>query len=256
MKQILYFIHGMWNTPAVWAGLRTRFEAAGYATYTGCLPYHDRAPDLAPDPELGEISVADYIDFLIADIGRLPQKPIIIGHSMGSFLAQAVAERLQPPGLVLLSPAATATTGTLAINPLRTVWGIIRHWGWWKSPTLLSDSGARFGVFNGVPNSVADAEIAALVWDSGRVLYELSLPGIAKSAATTVNYARLSMPVLIVTGETDHITPVSTARATARSVCGTVDYHELSGVGHWLFHDPVVVLVGDLLETWLLAQAQ
>ncbi|HPU14955.1 MAG TPA: alpha/beta hydrolase [Polymorphobacter sp.] len=250
-KPPLYFIHGMWSTPAVWAGLRARFEAAGYTTHAACLPYHDRDPSLPPVPELGKLGVQDYVDYLVADIARLPQTPIIIGHSLGGFLAQAVATRIQPPALVLLSPAPSAKTSVLALNSLRAMWGVIRHWGWWKSPTLLDDAGARFGVYNGVPTDVADAEIKALVWDSGRVLFELSLPGVAKAPAATIDFSRLTMPVLIIVGANDQITTAAVARATARAIGSTVDYHELPDAGHWLFHGATVAKVGDLVAGWL-----
>ena len=43
-------------------------------------------------------------------------------------------------------------------------------------------------------------------------------------------------------------------RATSRQIAGPVDYHELPGVGHWLFHEPVVDRVAALIEAWLPAR--
>ena len=139
----------------------------------------------------------------------------------------------------------------LALNSLRAMWGVIRHWGWWKSPTLLDDAGARFGVYNGVPAEVADAEIKALVWDSGRVLFELSLPGVAKAPAATIDFSRLTMPVLVVVGADDQITTAAVGRATARAIGSNVDYHELPDTGHWLFFGATMTKVGDLIAAWL-----
>lgn len=252
-KPALYFIHGMWSFPAVWDGLRARFDAAGYTTHAACLPYHDRAPELPPAPELAGVGLQDYVDFLVADIAKLPEVPVIIGHSLGGFLAQAVAERVQPPGLVLLSTGPSASTGAVALDPLRTVWGVIRHWGWWKKPTLLDAAGARYGIYNNVPADIVDAEIRALVWDSGRALFELSLPGLAKAEVAKVNYARLAMPALVIVGDQDRVTPAAQSRQTARALMGHVDYHEIAGAGHWLFHVPVVTKVGDLIEGWLVS---
>jgi pimeloyl-ACP methyl ester carboxylesterase len=247
----LYFIHGMWSFPGVWDGLRARFELAGWTTHAACLPWHDRASNLPPAPELAGAGLQDYVDFLVADIGRLPEVPIIVGHSLGGFLAQAVAERVQPPGLVLLSTGPTASTAAPALTPLRTVWGVIRHWGWWKKPTLLDPEGARYGIYNNVPADIVEAEIKALVWDSGRALFELSLPGLAKAEVAKINYNRLAMPALVIVGDEDRVTPAAQSRNTARALTGAVDYHAVSGAGHWLFHAPVVGKVGDLIERWL-----
>ncbi len=249
----LYFIHGMWSTPAVWSGLRATFEAQGHATHAPSLPHHDRTREQSPAPELAALGLQDYIDFLVADVSRLARPPVIVGHSLGSFLAQAVAARTAPAGVVLLSPAATAANNVPALDALRSTWGVMKHWGWWRQPTLVDAASARWGIFNGVPDAVADAEIAALVWDSGRVLFDLGLPWAARNGAATVDYARLTMPVLIVSGTEDRITPPGIARATARRWAGPVDYHDLPGAGHWLFHAGVVERVEAWLGAWLRA---
>lgn len=251
MLRDLYFIHGMWSTPAVWDGLRARFEAAGHATHAPTLPYHGNRRADGPPPGLAALGLQDYVDFLVDDVSRLAAPPIIVGHSLGSFLAQAVAARVQPAGVVLLSPAATASTNAPGIAPVKTLWPILSKWGWWKAPTLIDAESARWGIFNEVPADVATAEIDALVWDSGRVLADLSAPWAVRNGAATVDYARLTCPALIVTGTADRITPSGIARATARSWAGPVDYHELPGTGHWLFHAGVVERVHGLMSDWL-----
>ena len=253
MTAALYFIHGMWSTPAVWSGLRARFEAAGYTTYAPALPYHDRLRNEPPPPELATLSVRDYVEYLVDDISRLDVAPVIVGHSLGGFLAQAVAARVQPAGLILLSPGPTSAIAAVGVDPVRTVWNIVSRWGWWKRPSMIDVAPARWGIYNNVPEDIASAEIDALVWDSGRVLAELSFPWARRDNSAAVDYARLAMPALVVVGNEDRITPAGVARATARHLTGAVDYHELSGVGHWLFHAPVVERVGDLMADWLAA---
>lgn len=236
----LFFIHGMWSRPRVWEGLRAHFEARGHKTYAPALPFHDAEPGDPPAPQLGEIGAGDYVGFLIDQLQQLDEAPVIVGHSMGGMLAQLAAERLQPRALVLLSPAPTATTGSLGLAPLRTVFGVTTQKGWWKRPTLIDRERARWGIFNEVPADIAEREIDALIWDSGRVLFQTAMPWADPAKGTKVDYARLSMPALVLVGDHDRITPVATARATARQLTGQVDYRELPGVSHWLFHEPVV----------------
>lgn len=250
----LYFIHGMWSTPAVWDGLREHFLRLGIASHAPALPLHDRRRDEPPPPGIERLGLQSYIDFLVEDVSRLPQPPVIVGHSLGGFLAQAVAARIQPAGLVCLSPAATASTGAISADVVRSAWPVLKHWGWWKAATLPDPVGARWSIFNGVPDAVADAEIEALVWDSGRVFADLGFPWAVRNGAAHVDYARLAMPALVVVGSDDRITPAVIARQTARQLSGPVDYHELPGVGHWLFHEPVVARVAGLIEAWLPAR--
>lgn len=240
MTPPLFFIHGMWSTPACFDGLRARLETAGHATHAPALPFHDLGPDAAPPAALGELGLGDYVDFLVREVSRLDAAPVIVGHSMGGTLAQLVAERVQPAGLILLSPGPTAETASLGLSPIRTVLGVTTKPGWWKKPTLIDRERALWGIYNEVPPDIAQREIDALVWDSGRVLFQMSLPWADSAKAARVDYARLAMPSLVLVGDRDRITPVAIARATARQLAGRVDYRELTGTGHWLFHAPVV----------------
>lgn len=249
----IFLIHGMWSTPAAFTGLRLRLEAAGHVTHAAALPFHDRSPDAPPPPELGRLGVADYVDFLVAEVGKFPEVPVIAGHSMGGLLAQLVAARVQPPGLMLFASAATATTNVPALDPVRTLAHVTTRGKWWKSPTKIDADHARWGIYNEVPPTVADAEIAGLVWDSGRVLFEMALPWLARTRSTVADYARLKCPALIVAGDRDRITPAAIARATARQLSGPIDYHELSGVGHWLWWGSTGDRVALLTERWLAA---
>lgn len=247
----IFLIHGMWSTPATFAGLRARLEARGHPTHAPALPFHDRPPEAPPPVELGLVGVEDYIAFLVDEIARLPVKPVIGGHSMGGFLAQAVAARVGAPGLMLFSPAATATTNVPSLAPVRTLSHVMTRRGWWDRPTKIDPEHARWGIYNEVPSAVTEAEIAALVWDSGRVLYELALPFVARTTATRVDHARLTMPALVVVGDRDRITPAGIARATARRLAGPVDYHDLPGVGHWLWHGAAEETVANITLRWL-----
>jgi pimeloyl-ACP methyl ester carboxylesterase len=241
----------MWSTPAVWDGLREHFLSRGIASHAPALPMHDRRRDEPPPPGIEALGLQDYIDFLVADVSRLPQAPVIVGHSLGGFLAQAVAAQVQPAGLVCLSPAATSATTALSLDSIRSTWPMIRRWGWWKHATLPDRETARWSIYNNVPADIADAEIDALVWDSGRVMADLGFPWATRNGSAKVDYGRLAMPALVVVGAEDRITPPVIARATARNLAGIVDYHELPGTGHWLFHEPVVSRVAALIEAWL-----
>lgn len=251
MARALVFIHGMWSTPATFDRLRARLEAEGHVTHAPALPWHDRSMALAPAAELGRVTVEGYARYLIAFIEKLPEPPVIIGHSMGGMLAQIAAARVPHAGLVLLATAGTATTGKLAVSTLRSVAKVVTRWGWWHQPTMCDPDQARWGIYNGVPADIADAEIARLVWDSGRVLAEMTLPSLSSTGATRADYSRLAKPTLIIVGTEDRITVPAISRATARRLAGTVDYHEIAGAGHWLFWGATELRVGALISDWL-----
>ncbi|MGI4876874.1 MAG: alpha/beta hydrolase [Janthinobacterium lividum] len=249
----LFFIHGMWSTPAAFAGLRTRLELGGRTTVAPALPFHDRPPEAPAAAQLGTIGLEDYILFLVDEIARLPEKPIIAGHSMGGFLAQAVAARVGAPGLILFAPGAIAGTSLAAFAQLGTLMGVMRHWGWWEQPTKIDPAHARSGLYNEVPTAEADLQIASHVWDSGRVLFEMGFPWLTRTQATRVDYSRLTMPTLVIVGDHDRTTIPAIARATARRIAGPVDYNEIPAAGHWLWYGATEAQVGTIVERWLAA---
>jgi pimeloyl-ACP methyl ester carboxylesterase len=250
LKPPVLLIHGMWSTPATFDRLRMVLEAAGHATHAPCLLFHDRPACLPPAPALGELSITAYVDHLVAEAGKLGAPPVILGHSMGSLLAQMVAQRIPHAGLVLLSPAAAANSQSPGLDPIKSLKNVVLKWGWWEKPTLCDEAGARWGIFNGVPEDVTAKEIAALVWDSGRVLAQMALPPLFGNV-TRVDYDRLNQPALVVVGLNDRITPPGIARATARNLTGQVDYQELPGVPHWLFYGEVEPQVTAMVVAWL-----
>ena len=251
LKPTLFCIHGYWATPATFTGLKTRFEAAGYRVVTPALPFHDRDPALPPPPGLGAVTIEDYAGFLAAEIAQIAGPVILVGHSMGGMLAQIVAARVAHAGLVLLSTAATASTAVPALNTIRTMAGVVLKWGWWAEPTRIDYDHWRWGIGNGVPEAIARAEYAALVWDSGRVMAEMTLPGLSTTGATKIDYSKLDKPALVIVGAEDRTTVPGISRATARKLKGTVDYHEIADCGHWLFWGETEVRVGDWIAEWL-----
>ena len=244
----------MWSTPATFDRLRPVLEAAGHRTHAPALPWHDRPASLPPPSALGEASITAYVDYLVSEAAALGGQegvgPVILGHSMGGLLAQLLAMRVPHAGLVLLSPAAAANSQSPSLDQVRALRHVVLKWGWWHNPTLFDAEGARWGCFNGVPEDVTSAEIAALVWDSGRVLAEMALPALHGNV-TRVDHARLTQPALVAVGTADRLTPPGIARATARKLPGRVDYQEIPGAPHWLFWGDLERQVGAMVSGWL-----
>jgi pimeloyl-ACP methyl ester carboxylesterase len=254
LKPPIFLIHGMWSTPGTFDRLRLVLEDAGHRTHAPALLFHDRPRSLPPAPALGELSITAYVDHLVAEAGKLGAPPVILGHSMGSLLAQLVAMRIPHAGLILLAPAAAANSQSFGLDQARTLKNVLLKWGWWNSPTMFDEAGARWGCFNGVPEAVTAQEIANLVWDSGRVLAEMALPPLYGNI-TRVEYARLVKPALVLVGGDDRTTPPGIARATARQIAGPVDYQEWAGVPHWLFWGEIEHRLHAAVLTWLQALA-
>lgn len=101
----IILVHGLRGSPLGLKDIKRDLEKAGYKVYAPAIPPFAGAKPLV------ECSAATYADFLANFIRtKKIQKPILIGHSMGSIIVAATAERypeLIDHRLILLSPIST-----------------------------------------------------------------------------------------------------------------------------------------------------
>src|SRR6187455_636755 len=84
------FVHGLWLLPSSWDRWGPVFEQAGYTPMCPGWPDDpdtvmeaNAHPDVFANKTIGEIA-AHYTGIL----GKLEQKPVVIGHSFGGLLTQ------------------------------------------------------------------------------------------------------------------------------------------------------------------------
>ncbi|WP_448578323.1 alpha/beta hydrolase [Thermaurantiacus sp.] len=233
----LLLVHGMWSRPSAFTTLIAELSAAGIQCRAPALPFHDLSPGAPAPPALARLSLEDYVAAIAKEAAACPSPPVLLGHSLGGLIVQKVAADVGAAGLILLATAPSATALVPSLAQAKTLRRIMLSWGWWKRPTILDATSALAGVFNGVPEAEARAAVAELTWDSGRVLAQISAPFLDRAQASLVDYARLTMPALVIFGLQDRIATAGTSRATARQLRGSVDYEEWADCGHWFFHD-------------------
>ncbi len=100
-KPPLLFIHGAFTRAARWRSWLDYFRAEGFTCIAPSLPAHD-PPDMAA---LARLTFEDYVAAMVVAQDGLTARPVIIGSSMGGLIAQHVAARTDPAGLVLISSA-------------------------------------------------------------------------------------------------------------------------------------------------------
>lgn len=248
----IFMIHGMWSNGDCWARLRAHFEDRGLRVATPTLPFHDVAPDIDPPEGLGTASLIDYTDALESEIRDFDRNAVIIGHSMGGLLAQKLAARGVGSKLACLAPAPSAGMFPFLPGPTRAFLRTSLTPGFWKKPHKATWQEARWSVFNGgVPEEEARDEYAKYVHESGRALFELAMWYVDRRRAAAVDRAVIDIPVLIMVGEDDRITPSAWARAAARGFNGRAAYEELPDYGHWLIGEPAWRDVARRLERFI-----
>ena len=250
MARLAVLIHGMWGTSDVWRNWRPFLEARGWQTIAPTLRHHD-APAQDPPAALGETSLLDYIADLEAAILALPEKPVVVGHSMGGLLALLLCAKGLARAGVLLTPAPPSSVVALRPSNLMAFARIQARWGWWRKPHRATLGEALAYTFNTSDPVTGTAEHAAFVHESGRALLEIGLPWLDRTKAATVDPRRVTVPLLFVAAEKDRLVPPGVVRRTSKQFAHVSDYVEYDGQGHWVLGQPGWDVVAEEAETWL-----
>ncbi len=251
MSKTIFFIHGMWGGPWYWENFRQFFERKGYTTHAATLRYHNIHPHDTPDPRLGTTSLLDYAADLETEIRTLPEKPILMGHSMGGLLSMMLASRGLPAATVCLTPA--SPVGVLAITPsvTRSFFSILTRWGFWRKPMRQTYKEAVFSMLQLLPPEEQKATYARFVYESGRAAAEIGFWFFDRQRAATVDVRKITCPMLIIAGGQDRITPPFVEHQIARKLAGVAEYKEYPEHAHWIMAEPGWEAVAEDIAHWL-----
>lgn len=110
------FLHGAWAGSWIWTGLAEPVAKAGYAVYLLDLPGHGKDRWRLP----GATGLNDYAQVAMRAAQSL-HRPILVGHSMGGWLAQKILERADLPA-ALLAPVPGRGM------PLKGIWNLLSNY--------------------------------------------------------------------------------------------------------------------------------
>jgi pimeloyl-ACP methyl ester carboxylesterase len=250
-SKTVVFIHGLFVNPKGWNEWKAYFEAHGYTCLTPANPYHAGNPaDLRNhvDPRLGQLGFKEVVDNIVKLIDSLPEKPIVIGHSLAGLVVQKLVEMNKvaagisidgaPPKNVLPG-LRTFRTMFPVINPLKgnSVYLSSRKWFHRSFCTTLSlDASNR-------------------VYDSLAVPESRNIPRntIFKTFAK-INFKKPHSPLLFIGGEKDMIIPAGLSRKNARAYRdknSISDFKEFKGRCHYICGQEGWQEVADYVIGWL-----
>jgi pimeloyl-ACP methyl ester carboxylesterase len=238
------FIHGLWLLPSSWDNWAALFEEAGYAAVTPVWPDDPETveqaranPDVLAKKTLGQIA-----DHTAEVIGRLKDKPAVMGHSTGGLLAQIIADRGLSAVTVAIDPGPFRGVLPLPISALKSAAPVLTNpLNHGRAVTLTFDQ-FKYGWAN------------ALGEDEARQLYDtyhVAAPGVALMQMANANLnpfteAKLDPknpdrgPLLIIDGEKDHTVPWAIANASFKRQQrnpGVTEIKKIPNRGHSLTID-------------------
>lgn len=241
-KPPLLFVHGAFAGAWMWAGhVLQGFAEQGYRAVAISLRGHGQSEG---HDRLPWLSIEDYVDDLAAAVEWLGATPVLIGHSMGGFVAQKFLERHPARGLALL--CSVPPQGLLASQFYLMLKkpGLFIQLNQVLEGRINDHRLVREALFAG---EVSDAVVAEFLShtqsESSRALWDMSLFNLMGLGV------RQLPPVIVVGAEEDVLIPPFLVRATARTF--GVEPHLYAGMGHAITHEKAWPDVSARLLAWL-----
>jgi non-heme chloroperoxidase len=237
------FVHGLWLLPSSWDRWATMFDAAGYTALTPGWPDD---PDTVDDAKAHPAAFAHKTVGQVADhfeeiVRGLKQKPAIVGHSFGGLLVQMLAGRGVASVTVAIDPAPFQGVLPLPLSSLKSAWPVLGNPANRNRAVPLTYEQFRYGFANAVSEDEAKELYEKFaVPASGVPLFQAATANLNPWSEVKVEDNPERGPLLIVSGEKDHVVPWAIANASfniQQRNPGVTEIVEIPNRGHALTID-------------------
>ncbi|MEM7372454.1 MAG: alpha/beta hydrolase [Bacteroidota bacterium] len=208
-EDIILFVHGAWHGAWCWdKHFMDFFSNNGYACYALNLSKHDKPGKIKGINRLG---LQDYVSDLETAVRSLPQKPIIIAHSMGGIILQKYLERNDCKKGVLL--ASVPPYGVIKTT-LKFLFRTSYSWLYLLTLNLYglvnSPKKSKWAFFSkNLEDNLVKDYTEKMCSESYKAFLNMLIPNVK------INY-HLKIPLLVLGAENDQIFSVKDIQNTAR----------------------------------------
>ncbi|GAA3767428.1 alpha/beta hydrolase [Flavobacterium ginsengiterrae] len=242
-SKYVMFVTGAFVSHTCWDGWVKYFEEKGYTAVAPPWPFKD-APakelrDRQPnDIGLATLTLTQLIDHYAAIAKSFPEKPLIIGHSLGGLITQILVNRdLASAG------AAVHSVPPMGVIPyeftfLKSGWKVLGLFTSLKKTYLMSFEKFQYAFVNGLPLSVQKEAYEKYVVPESKTVARGGL-----TSAAAVDFKKNHPPLLFMAGSEDQfLSPHLNTRNFKKYKRNNsiLDYKEFKGRNHNVL----------LLDTW------
>jgi pimeloyl-ACP methyl ester carboxylesterase len=254
------FIHGLWLHSTSWQPWADCFREAGYDPVLPEWPGVPGTVDEArahPETQAG-VGIDQVIDHHVQVVEGLPQSPVLVGHSFGGLVVQALLDRGLGRAGVAIDPAPIRGVLRLPVAQIRTTLPVVSNPANRKRAVSLTRDQFRSSFGNALPAEEADQlHERWAIPGPGKPLFQSALANMTPRAraATAVDTSRADRaPLLIMSGGADRTVPDSVSRAAYElygKSAAVTEFQRFPDRGHTLTIDSGWTDVARAALAWL-----
>ena len=254
-SKTVVFVTGAFVSHKGWDHWKEYFESKGYTTLAPAWPHkvgtvselRDRQPN---DVDLANVRFADVVNHYAEIIKQLPEKPILIGHSLGGLTVQKLLERDLAAAAIAIH--SVPPQGVLTFEPsfFKSLWNPLGIFSSTSKTYLMSFKDWQYSFTNGM--NLEDQKYS----------YEIStIPESRKAlrdpltSAGKIDFKKPHAPLLFVSGSTDNIMPASLSYSIYKryksNSSSVTDYKEFKGHNHYVLGLPTWREEADYILDWI-----
>ncbi|TDE18721.1 alpha/beta hydrolase [Dyadobacter psychrotolerans] len=255
-SKTVLFITGAFVHNSGWDTWKTYFESKGYKTLAPAWPYKESAPaaelrNRQPnDTGLAALTLSELVDHYASIAKSLPEKPIIIGHSLGGLITQILINRDLGVAGVGIHPVPPQGIIPYEFSFLKAGWKALGLFTSLKKTYLMSLSDWQYAFTNGM--SLEDQKSS---WEANTIPESKTVARGGLTSAAKVDFNKPHVPLLITSGSEDNILPPSlnirNFKAYKKDNGSVTEYKEFAGRNHYVLGQPTWKEDADYILEWL-----
>lgn len=252
-SKTIVFITGAFVSSDCWNEWKAYFEQQGYTMLAPAWPHKD-APACTlrqrhPDADVAGQRLANLIAYFEDIVKALPEKPILIGHSMGGLITQLLVQKGLAAAGVAIHSLQPQGIFTFKFSFYKAGWKALGFFTDTRKTYLMSFPEWQYAFTNGMPyNEQKEAYYNLLVPESKLVVRD------ATTSAAKIDFARPHAPLLFISGSADRFIPASLNYTNYKKYThrqSVTDYKEFAGRNHFVLGQPGWRDNADFILNWL-----
>lgn len=249
-SKTIILIHGNFVNDATWAEWKPYYESKGYKVYAPANPGHAGIPAALREnvhPDLTKTGFIDVVNNIVRLIDTLPEKPLVIGHSMAGMAVLKLIELGKVSAAVNIDGAPPKNV----FPPFQTLKVALPAFGFFSFRKFFMGSRAWYdnAFFNTIPDEEKRKAFDKFaVPESYKVNRELVL-----NPYSNIHFDKPHEPILFIGGGSDNIfSPELTKKIAGKySHAGSkVDVKIFEGKSHFICGEPGWEKVADYVLDW------